>query len=446
MIKKNQLNQKNIIYKYRLLFFYCRFMKPYLDKIPFYRKIAKKLWLWHWQFFLKIKSRMQSIDLNKIYWIDPKKIEYSFHENWHYLSKKLLYPDNGRENYHDLNFPGNLIKFEDRQAYSGLYQHFIQSRKWPDTDFYHIVLRQMQEGVFRWGCSSEEEFKERCTQLDKLYKDIKEKGYKTQKNLDSKKDLKSRGIREARDEIKLFIGRDGDLIHCDGQHRLVMAKLLNLKKVPFKIYERHPEWLKFRKKLFRFARKEMNGKTLEPLLHPDLREIISLCGNKRFEMLKRNIKIKNGTLLDMFSHWGYFCHQFEEMGYDCTAYEENLKNGYFLNKLKRAGNKKFTIIEESIYKYKNRLHFDIVLMLNFPYSILDNTGRYNQFLKLLKKINTSEIYFQLNPLNLSLRKNGESFCKDDLKKQLIDMLLKNTNLKNVNCIGEIENDKIFKLS
>ena len=442
MIKQNKMNRKNINNKYRILFFYLLYIKPYSDKIPFFREIAKRFWLVNWKISLKIKSIMQSIDLGKVYWINPKKIEYSLDENWHYLPKNFTCADNDKKNVHNWDLPGNLIKFEERQSYEGYYQHFIEGKKWTETKFYQSVLDQMESGKFKWGCSSEEEFIKRCRQLDELYKDIENNGLKTQKILGNGEKLKHRGIREVRDEISIAIGRDGDLIHYDGQNRLAIAKILNLNQVPVKIYRRHKKWMKFRKKLFHYVKKEMNGRALEPLLHPDFSGIPSFWENRRFEMIKKNISIKKGTLLDIGAHWGYFCHKFEEMGYYCTAFEENSENRYFLKKLKRAGNMNFKVIDQSIYDFKDNLHFDIVLMLNLSHYLFEKKERYDQLVKLLRKMKTNKIYLQINtPLEM---KEG-SVHRNCFREDIINVILKNANLKNLDCIGEIKESKIFKL-
>ena len=442
MSKQNKIDRKNINSKYRILFFYLLYIKPYSDKIPFFREIAKGLWLLSCKFSLKAKSIIQSIDFDKVYWINPKKIEYSVDENWHYLPKNTSCADDDKKNVHNWDLPGNLIKFEERQSYKGYYQHFIEGEKWPETEFYQSVLHQMESGMFKWGCSSEKEFIERCRQLDELYKDIKNNGLKTQKMLGNGEKLKHRGIREARDEISVAIGRDGNLIHYDGQNRLAIAKILNLNQVPVKVYRRHKKWMKFRKKLFHYVKKEMNGIALEPLLHPDFGDIPSVWGNERFEIIKKNLNIESGNLLDIGAHWGYFCHKFEEMGYYCTALEENSENCYFLKKLKRAGNMNFKVIDQPTYDFKDNLHFDIILMLNLSHYLLEKKERYDQFVKLLRKMKTSEIYLQINP---PLEMKEGSIHRNCLQEDIINGVMKNANLKNVDCIGEIKGSKIFKL-
>ena len=130
------------------------------------------------------------------------------------------------------------------------------------------------------------------------------------------------------------------------------------------------------------------------------------------------------------------------MGYYCTAIEENSENCYFLKKLKRAGKMNFKVIDQPIYDFKDNFYFDIVLMLNLSHYLLEKKERYDQFVKLLKKMKISELYLQINaPLEM---KEG-SIHRNYLQEDIINDVIKNVNLKNVDCIGEIKGSKVFKL-
>ena len=435
--KKRVPHKRNVI-----LMFYLGFIKSYSDKIPYFRKIAKNLWVIGCKLSIELKSFIQSVDLEKIYWVNPKKIKYSFREDRYNFSSDSIYKDKEKVSIQDWDLAQNLIKFEERNCYKAYYQHFIEDKEWKETEFYQTVINQIKSGMFKWGCSSEEEFIGRCKELNELYEDIKKNGFKTQKILGKKRILKHEGIRELEDEIQVAINRNGDLIYYSGQNRLSIAKVVNLNQVPVKIYRRHKKWMKFRKEIFRYVKKEMNGRTLEPSLHPDFGGIPSAWGDKRLEIIKKNISIKKGKLLDIGAHWGYFCHKFEEMGYYCTAFEENSENRYFLKKLKRAGNMNFKVIDQSIYDFKDNLHFDIVLMLNLSHYLFEKKEIYNQFVKLLRKMKTSEIYFQIHP---PLEMKEGNIHRNCLREDIINGVIKNTNLKNVDCIGEIKGSKIFKL-
>jgi len=428
--------------KSKTLLFYLSSIKPYSDKIPYFRKVAKNLWIINWKITLKLKSIKLSIDLEKIYWVSPNAIKYTRREVYHNALSHYKFRNVEKILIKDWDLPPNIIKVEECKSYKAFYAHFIEGKEWQDTDFYKIELNWVKAGMIRWGCSSEREFIERFKKLDDLYKDIKNNGLKTQKMLGKKGILKHKGIREIEDEISIVIGRNGDLIRYDAQHRFAIAKILNIDRLPIQILFRHEKWMEFRKEILTFIRRETNGKAYQPLLHPDLSDIPSVWSDKRFEIIRDSLGIKSGTLLDIGAHWGYFCHKFEGIGFQCTAFEDLPENLYFLKKLKRAGDMNFKVIDQPIYDFKDNLHFDIVLMLNLSHYIFEKKEIYNQFVKLLRKMKTSEIYFQIDP---PLEMKEGSIHRNCLREDIINGVIKNANLKNVDCIGEIKGSKIFKL-
>jgi len=440
---KQEKQEKKIPYKRnKFLKFYLWYIKPHSDKIPYFRKITKNLWVTGKKLSIKLISFWQSIDLEKVYWINPKKIKYSFREDSYYFSVYSNYPVKGKAFIKDWDSSKNLMKFEETNCYKGHYQHFIEGREWQETEFYQRVLNKIESGIFLWGCSSEEEFIERCRKLDKLYKDIKNNGFMTQKMLDRRGILRHEGIREQDDEIQFAVDRNGNLIHFEGQNRLSIAKILDLEKIPFRIIFRHETWMKFRKEIIHYVKKEMGGKTYLPLLHLDLSDIPSVWGNERFEIIKQNLTANGGRLLDIGAHWGYFCHRFEETGFHCTAVEDSPKNLYFLKKLKRAGYADFKIISNSIFNYEGELNFDVVLALNLFHHFLKGKESYYQLIKLLRKLKAGEMYFQ------SDKKEGIKM-KDSYKnyspEEFVNFMVENSNFSKADCIGEVRGHKIYKL-
>jgi hypothetical protein len=429
--KKRLPHKRNVI-----LMFYLGYIKSYSDKIPYFRKIAKNLWAIGWKFSLKLKSFLQSVDLEKIYWINPKKIKYSFREDRYNFFSDSIYKDKEKVFIQDWDLTQNLMKFEERNSYKAYYQHFIEGKEWQETEFYKTM--------FKWGCFSEEEFIERCKELNKLYKDIKNNGFKTQKMLGGGRILKNKGIREVEDEIQVAVSRNGDLIYHRGQNRLSIAKILDLDKIPFKIILRHKEWMKFRKEIFFYIKTAMGGKAYQPLLHPDLSDIPSVWCNERFKIIKRNLTIKGGCLLDIGAHWGYFCHKFEEIGFNCIAIEDSQKNLYFLRKLKRAGNATFKIINKSIFDYEDVLNFDVVLVLasNIFYYFLKEEESYYKLRKLFNRLKTREMYIQTDGSEEIKTRGKHKNCSPE---EFVDFVVKNSNLTKADCIGEVRGSKIYKL-
>lgn len=454
VILKNK--QKGIklfaVMKTKVLQFYLDNVKPYSDKIPYFRGLAGNTWRVIWKLKLILKGIWLSVDLEKIYWINPQKIIYR-------LERGTLFIPEFKEQEKKLFKLGKsghyIIKFEEKIIYQSFYHHFIGGKKWEETDFYKIVINEIRDGKYIKGCSSVSEYNKRCKGLDKLYYDIKNNGIKIQKKVNGVSLLKQNRIKENRDEIRIMIGPKGELIHCNGQHRLTIAKLLNLDKVPVQILYRHKDWLKFRKEILTYIRREMKGKALQPLLHPDLSDIPSLWSDKRFKMIKQNLITKKGTLLEIGAHWSYFCHKFEEMGFQCTAMEGSTRNLYFMKKLKQAERLNFNIISKSIFDYKDGedfkdgLNFDVVIALNLFNQFVDIEKKdfCSKFVEIFRKIKTKEIYFQI-PEHEEIQQSGKtdkSKNRSFSSRELIDFIVKNTYFTHAEKIGKENNHGIYKL-
>jgi len=439
--------------KTKVLQFYLDNIKPYSDKIPYFRELAEIVWNLIWKLKLTLKSIWFSVDMKKIYWISPQKIIYGLERDYLFLLEKNKMPEKKLFKIGEADW--YIIKFEDKSVYQSFYQHFIMGKQWSETDLYINVSNKTKGEKSFWRYSSISDFYNRCKMFDELYDDIKNNGIKTQRELKKNSLLKEDRIREIENEMIVYIGSEGELLYKNGQHRLSIARLLNLDKVPIQILHRHKNWLKFRKEIFAYIRREMKGKALRPLLHPDLSDVPSLWSDKRFEMIKKNLIIKKGTLLDIGADWGYFCHKFEEIGFQCTAMESFPKNLYFMKKLKRAERINFNIISKSIFDYKDSedlkddLNFDVVLALNLFNQFVDIEEKdlHSKFVEIFGKIKAKEMYFQV-PENGGMEKIGKTNkCKNDYisSKELINYIIENTNFTYVNKIGEERNHAIYKL-
>ena len=440
------------VMKTKVLQFYLDNIKPYSDKIPYFRELAGIVWRVIWKLRLTLKSIWLSVDLEKIYWINPQKIIYG-------LEKSALIVPEYKEQEKKLFKLGKLelyiVEFEDKIIYQSFYQHFIKGKQWEETDLYKKDANRIKGGRSLWCCSSVDDYNKRCNMLDKLYDDIKQNGINTQKELKKNSILKENRIKEIENEMTVYIGSEGELINHNGQHRLSIAKLLILDKVPVQILYRHKNWLKFRKEILTYIRRETKGKALQPLLHPDLSDIPSLWSDKRFKMIKQNLTTKKGTLLDIGAHWGYFCHKFEDIGFRCTAMEGSMRNLYFMKKLKRAERLNFNIISKSIFDYKDfedfedNLNFDVVLVLNLFNQFVDIEKKdlYSKFAEIFGKIKAKEMYFQIpeHEVMQQLQKTGEYKNRSFSSQALIDFVIKNTHFTYAEKIGEERNHGIYKL-
>lgn len=200
--------------------------------------------------------------------------------------------------------------------------------------------------------------------------------------------------------------------------------------------------MKFRKEILLYIKTEMGGKAYQPLLHPDLTDIPSIWCNERFRIIKRYLNMNEGCLLDIGAHWGYFCHKFEEIGFNCTAIEDSPKNLYFLRKLKRAGNASFKIINKSIFDSEDFLNFDVVLALNIFHYFLKEEESYYKLKKLFNRLKVREMYIQTDE---SEEIKTRSRYKNYSPEEFVDFVEKNSNLTKADCIGEVRGSKLYKL-
>lgn len=248
------------------------------------------------------------------------------------------------------------------------------------------------------------------------------------------------------DEVTVSIGRYGDLFFNDGAHRLTVAKLLDVQKIPVKVSVRHPEWMKFRKELLLYA-KEQGGQTYQPAVHPDLNDLPTVHDDCEYRLItiKNNMSAKRGCLLDIGANFGYFCHKFEDEGFDCYAAENSLRDLYFLRKLKRAENKKFHIITESVLESQKirNTYFDVILALNIFHHFTKTKKCHDKFINLLKELRTEELFFEpCLPDEPPMKGAYKNYTPDEFVK----LILKVSRLKKAKFIGEAnEGRRIYKL-
>lgn len=140
--------------------------------------------------------------------------------------------------------------------YLSLYQRYTKSTMWEDTDFVSEVIEKLSNRKQSyWGCENKNEVLSKCEKIDRLYYNIKNNGYKKQKEMNySGGETLSKSINRyiksktilGLDEIAVDIGRDGELLFYDGKHRLSIAKILNIDTVPARVIVRHKRWEKTR--------------------------------------------------------------------------------------------------------------------------------------------------------------------------------------------------------
>ena len=366
----------------------------------------------------------REVDVDRLYWVSPQRIVYC----------------SSRE-FKARRFKGHVVggdwdrlekKFQDFEVYNAFKQVCLEGRDWSETIAYQRALDKLNRGQVLWGCRDKRDLDQRCKDLESLFHTIRREGYKSQRELSLSQ--QHYDPLQADEEVTVSIGRHGDLLFSDGGHRLAIAKLLGIQEIPVRVAVRHPKWMSFRKELLLYA-KEQRGKTYQPITHPDLNDIPFFhdCED-RFTLIKENVSVKQGRLLDIGANLGYFCHRFEDEGFDCYAVEDSQVLLHFLRKPKRAENKKFEVIAESVLESREirNTHFDVVLALNIFHHFLKTKESYDRFIDLSQNLQTEELFFELHlPDEPQMQGAYENYAPDEF----VEFLLMNSSLKKAECIG-----------
>ena len=147
--------------KTKVIQFYLNNIKPYSDKIPYFRRFAQNIWNIVWKSKLKSKSIWFLIDFEKIHWVNPQKILYGLEKDdfivleFKYKEKKLF--ELGKLKRY-------IIKFEDKLVYRAFYQHFITGKEWKETELYDKATNRIKKVYFIHGI---------VQRLETMTKDVK---------------------------------------------------------------------------------------------------------------------------------------------------------------------------------------------------------------------------------------------------------------------------------
>ena len=199
---------------------------------------------------------------NNIIYVNPEKIVYEKdlnQNNWRLLYKflkPLIFPrfsDSIQIINGDWDLKENLKLFKDDIKHISYIQHFIKNIDWKDTPYYIREAKRYLKGEVRKEYKSVKDLNLKFKYHDQLYEKIKRDGFKIQRDI-----IRSEGntinygrgpiIRKEDDDITVGIGRNGDIIFFDGKHRLNIAKLLKLEKIPVRILVAHPDFINKHKK------------------------------------------------------------------------------------------------------------------------------------------------------------------------------------------------------
>ncbi len=163
--------------------------------------------------------------------------------------------------------------FDERPVPRAIVEHFEDGRPWRETPLYDHFADQLRRFNSAWDYTSMEAFDRRCAEIEALYRSIREHGYRSQRELAALEDAATARVSPF-DEIAVDVGRDGELLwRSYGQHRLAIAKLLEVESVPVVVHRRHRRWQAVRDAVRRGADPSRDG-ARRNRRHPDLRPLV----------------------------------------------------------------------------------------------------------------------------------------------------------------------------
>ncbi len=266
---------------------------------------------------------------------------------------------------------------------------FRDDKRWEDTEYFAALRDRMRDGEAPYGMKTDDDLQEHLGYIESLCESIRTKGYRRQSQMPI--DANGKFPRDER-EVVVHINRHGQYNFAGGRRRLAIALALGIEKIPVKVNIRHKEWESFRHEVLREADRK-GGRVTQPIVHPDLSFVDSKHDDGRLEMMLSDLQGRTGRLLDIGCEWGYFCHRFEEAGFDCTAVERNIKPAYFLRKFRRALHRRFEIVNASIFDLQGTLSYDVVLALNIFHHFLKTKEHHRLLIDLLNRLDTDIMYF-----------------------------------------------------
>jgi 2-polyprenyl-3-methyl-5-hydroxy-6-metoxy-1,4-benzoquinol methylase len=357
--------------------------------------------------------------------LDPRSIRYV---SLQYNPKKEVSKSIAKGNW-----DSKISNFRKTQIFSSINEVFEKNIPLAQTKYFKKMRNAIEAGNDNRGCKTLKHYNEKYKKLESVFEHIK-KEYNPAR-------IESPILESFPGKIVVAVGRNGEFILLRGHEYLALAIFLRLKSVPVQLEKRHYNWARFRKELYLHSQLYPKG-IYQPLLHPDLEKIPHHRKGEedRWALINKNLPFIKGTVLDIGSNLGYFCHKFEELGFECYALEKNYKYLYFLKKLRDFEHKKFKVLSKSVFDIKTK-KYDIVLALSIFHHFLRTKKLYNKMTKFLDELDMKIMFFEPH-------ETGHGFKHayiDYSEIEFVNYILENSCLNNYKFLGRGERGRALYL-
>ena len=176
-------------------------------------------------FRLAVPHKYTDADPYRVLYVDPNEITHV----------SGLHDKKRRGWVIDGDWDRGLKKFEDQPIPKAIEQHYVEGKEWEET-------------VLSEEFDNRQQFERECERIERLHQQIVDHGFRSQRDLlGSNPAAAWSGVNATlspiTNEITIDIGRDGELLwNMLGRHRLAIAKVSDVDRVPVLLFSRHREW------------------------------------------------------------------------------------------------------------------------------------------------------------------------------------------------------------
>lgn len=210
-------------------------------------------------------------DPYKLVWVKPQNIEYvtgqindtepgSYHLE---MNDRYRYQSEGFSPVKSGTWDWQKCKFQEFAEYQAIYDVFERGNEWEDTHLYQGHYDRIKHGNRSYGCYNERDLIRKFSAIEDLYYNILNNGYNSSRSLDQ----------HPLDEVRVNIGRDGQfLFNSHGRHRLAIAKILDIDRIPVIVMVRHKGWHNVRRGIIN--NHDSQAFNTSQYYHPDLNDLL----------------------------------------------------------------------------------------------------------------------------------------------------------------------------
>jgi len=397
----------------------------YIRHKPILRKILSSLYIQ----YIKFLNFFRKKSFEKKYLVDPQKIVYI---SWKYYN---IFKEEWKVLWWNRDL--NTELFENTPIYQWLKERFIEKKERKKTSYFSRFLKEIQSWKLMRNCANENELLERCKWLDSLYESIKRNWVVRQKS----------DITWEFDQITINIWRKWALLFNDWAHRLAIAKLLWINKIPVRIIWRH----KNRWKLITYLHSVLpNQVSYQSLWHPDLDTnfIIDHDCYERFSLIKNYIPNKPiWKSLDIGWNIWFFTRKLEELWYKAHIIEHESFYIWVLNKFKELIGYNYKVIEKDMFR-RHWIHensYQLVLALNIFHHFIKTEEFHEKLVTLLGNLQMKMMIFESHdPSETQMHWAYKNYTPEEF----ISFIIKHTTLTKYEEIWTMSNDwrKLYCIS